>query len=277
MAGEVGDHTLWILAEVNLLPKRLKWQPKHVAKVLESAQELLVIHGRPDAPRTPAEKAAAKQMQDNNAEWFKKANLPDGQTVRDVIPHEMNTRFEAAKESFGGRYKNLDKLTPYWAANRLLNAAIAQLQLQPLFPVADDVIQLARSRNVKVTQIAPRFLKGNPIAPTTESLMNICHLDTTLAELDARGARWIALANAWSVGDVKRLKQLMRQTPGRLPQCIPPVESAAAKADAPWLAAAERSLATNTSALAVIDAAYLLQPGGLLDVLRSRGYEVIEP
>ncbi|MEO8315422.1 MAG: TraB/GumN family protein [Pseudomonadota bacterium] len=273
-----GTHTLWILAEVNLLPQRMKWQPKQVEQVLASAQELLVIHGHAEAPRTAAEKAMAKQMLENDQAWYRMAYLPDGQTLRDALPTDMYDRFEAAKASFGKQYKGWERMTPYWANNRLWNSAFVKLELRPLFPVADKVVQMARNRKVKVRQIAPRFLAGNPTAPTTTYLMNICPLDGTLAELDIRGARWITLANAWSVGDVKRLKQLMRPTPGRIPHCNPGVEpSTGAAEDGPWLAPAERSLATNTSALAVVEAAYLLRTSGLLDALRNRGYEVIEP
>ena len=46
---------------------------------------------------------------------------------------------------------------------------------------------------------------------------------------------------------------------------------------ASWLAAAEKSLATNRSTLAVLSMSELTSPDGMLAALRTKGYQVDEP
>ena len=46
---------------------------------------------------------------------------------------------------------------------------------------------------------------------------------------------------------------------------------------AAWIAAAEKSLATNRSTLAVLSMSELTSPDGMLAVLRAKGYQIEEP
>jgi hypothetical protein len=88
-----------------------------------------------------------------------------------------------------------------------------------------------------------------------------------------------ARANAWVTGDTRRLKELLHSPP-----CIPQSQDreentggVRSRVMVTWLQAMERSLASNSSTLAVVDATLLLPEGCVLEELRSRGYQVVEP
>ena len=96
------------------------------------------------------------------------------------------------------------------------------------------------------------------------------------------------LANAWSVGDIPALRQLVPlyalQPTHQENKCTVALyggeqranEFVARRTEA-WLNAAERALRENKSTMAVVSMAELFAPDGYLAGLRARGYKVVEP
>lgn len=280
-----GSNVLWVLAEVRYVAKDVKWRSTQVESVLAGAQEVLVVHGGGDTPEY-ARPTVELTRKEREALMDQTSRLPQGQTLRDILPPDLYAHFETVRATFPSRDKNGDKAmegsTPGGAQNRLWNRALVALKLG-LTAVTDRVVDMAKRRRVKVTVVEPliwtRFLPN----PRIESAMDICPLDGLLQELDGRGARWVARANAWAVGDIERLTQFVRPSPLQRSECEGRQEpfavegSISARHKEAWLAAMERSLASNGSTLAVVDAPLLLSAVGLLADLRSRGYEVVDP
>lgn len=280
-----GTNVLWILAEVQFVEKGLKWRSKQVEGVLAGTREVLAVYGSGETPEsarpkdtlTPRERAALLE---------KTHILPPEQTLRSISPSDLYARLEAARAHFPGGKSDADqdmqRFRPLWARNRLLNRAIRALNLR-VSPVTSKVVGMAERKRVKVTIVEPLYWTGATPSWTIEAAMDICPLDELLHDLDGGGARWKSRVNAWAVGDVSRLTQLVRPPPSRIPQCEGRSESSrydganGIRIKEAWLAAMDRSLASSSSTLAVVDAPLLLSPGGLIDVLRSRGYEVVEP
>jgi hypothetical protein len=283
-----GTNVLWVLATPPLVSKDLKWRSKQVEKVLADTQEVLAQYGTGNIPKSaiPPELRDRKNNLDSKKYWAlinQTRYLPEGQTLRDVLPPDVYASFETARAAFPVRDKNLEKegelerSRPDWARNLLSTRARLALNLTGL-PVTDEVVGMAKRRKIKVTSVEYQGWSGYiiPIPATIESAMNMCPLDALLQGLEGRGARWKARANAWAVGNVKRMRELLRPLPIRIPKCVDR-EASRTESREKWLAAMELSLANNRSTLAVVDASALLTPGGLLDALRSRGYEVVEP
>jgi len=97
------------------------------------------------------------------------------------------------------------------------------------------------------------------------------------------------LANAWSIGDIDELRQLVpsyavaneSHQPGKCMVAQFGSEQRAndfvARRTESWLKEAERTLRENRSTMAVVPMAELFAPDGYLAGLRSKGYEVVEP
>jgi hypothetical protein len=271
-----GTNVLWILASPPLVSKSIKWRSKQVKKVLADTQEVLAVYGTGFIPKSELSPRELKALSDQSH------YLPPGQTLRDILPPDLYVSFETAKVAFPDGDKNLekgidiDRSRPNWARNLLSQRARQALKLG-FAPVTDDVVSMAKRRKVKVTSIEYLSWSGyQPLPQTIEAAMDMCQLDDLLQNLESRGARWKARANAWAVGDVKRLKDLIRPLTSRLPQCKV-IDVGELPIKNKWLDAMERSLADNSSTLAVVDASLLLSAGGLLDELMGRGYEVMEP
>lgn len=274
---------LWVLALPPLVSKDIKWRSKQVEKVLAGAQEVLAQYGTVFIPKSaiPPELLDRKNIVElvNQTRY-----LPEGQTLRDVLPSDVYASFETAVAAFPvfclrqlEKRRDLEHFRPEWARNLLGSCATRALKLGDV-PVLDKVVGMARRRGIKITSVEYLSATGyfRPFPESVEAAMDMCPLDALLQGLEGRGARWKARANAWAIGDVQRLKELVRPLPSRIPQCAGR-EARGAASKQKWLAAMERSLAGNRSTLAVVDASLLLSADGLLDTLRSRGYEVVDP
>lgn len=280
-----GDRILWVLAQVRYVGKDVKWRSQQVEDVLTRAQEVLVVHGAGDTPAY-ARPTVELTRAERNSLSDRMRNLPSGKTLREVLPSDLYSHLEDIRTAFPGRDENADremeKHTPDWARNELWNRALRALQLG-LTPVTDQVVDMARRRRVKVTIVEPLVWTRFVPIPNIESAMDICRLDELLHELDGRGSRWVARANAWATGNIERMTQFVSPFPLQRPQCEGPLtpltvdRTLDAQHKAQWLAALERSLKDNDVSLAVVDASVLLAAGGLLEILRSRGYEVVSP
>lgn len=275
-----GSNVLWVLVLPTRLSKDLKWRSKQVEKVLASTQEVLAEYGTEVLP--PPTRAELNDL----APLLERARyLPDGQTLREVLPSDLYARFEAAIAAFPVPSKNekkekrdMERSRPDRARNLLSTRAWMALKLGGS-PVGGKVFDMAKQRKVKLTRVGYLDMSGGPIpVQSIEAAMDICRLDELLRELEGKGARWKARANAWAVGNVKRLKELLLP-PQRIPQCEVQKERGPLwlAAIEKWLTPMERSLAENRSTLAVVGAELFLSEDGLLDALRSRGYEIVEP
>jgi len=96
------------------------------------------------------------------------------------------------------------------------------------------------------------------------------------------------LANAWSVGDIAALRQLVPmyalQPTHQESKCTVALYGGEERANEfverrteAWLSTAERALRENKSTMAVVSMAELFAPDGYLAGLRARGYKVVEP
>lgn len=281
-----GSHVLWIMGEVTPLPRKLTWRSKQLERIFKDVEEVLLESGVPGVSSPETERITVQ----TRVEAAQPADriLPNGQTLRDLLAPEQYTRFEVAATRFATRTKGVDRFAPGSATSLLFNNALQQLGFaQTFYPVSREVLAMARRGKVKVTGVLTAHHDNAGAAQRADPL-NTCGLEALLLHLQDGGAAWKAQSNAWAVGDIQRLKQIVPvsgQLRGRTRISCASAgdeyghelhEANALRINA-WLAAAERALETNTRTLAVSDMIDLLASDGFIAQLRARGYEVVEP
>ena len=271
-----GDNVLWILGGVATLPAHATWRSKQFETLLLESQEV-ILDGRIFlVPRTKDEKAAAKRAK----------YIPDGKTLKEIVSPESYARFEAVRNVFAKSDRKIDRLRPQNATTKLTMMALRSLGLAP-FRLDKYVSKLAAKAKVKVVRLE------NTFADYSEYLRAIDKNSTEpclrVDGLENDGAGYKALANAWSMGDIDELRRLVplysvyqkTHAAGKCSIALHDSEQSAnetiSEHTAKWMAAAEKALASNRSTIAVVPMAELFAPDGYLALLRSRGYEVIEP
>lgn len=273
-----GDHSLWILGEVTPLPRKVKWRSKQFESLLATSQEV-ILHDN-------SHRFRGKQA----AEVARANKLPDERSLSDVVSAELRARVDTVAKIYGVG-EPLEDLSPSVVGTKFANASLKTLDLR-VVSLQVSVAALARKAKVKVSHYSVphaevpfeervRLIKDNALAS--------CPLERVVDVLEDGGAGLRRLANAWSVGDISGLRQLVPEyglfTAGfRATACSisdhpsqPPTDARVDQRTAAWLQEAERALRENASTLAVVPIPELFADDGYLAALRARGYGVTEP
>ncbi len=280
---DAGGHVLWILGNYSPLPKKMQWRSREIETVLAASQELI-------APATVDAKVGWLGGLTLLPSLIGARRNPNGLRLQEVLPPDLYLRWLPLKARYLGNDGDVEDWRPIFAAQTLYLAALKQRGLVPYEGVWPDVEKLARKAKVRITtpevelkvekaRAAIKEFKQTPLSDVECFSRTIQRLESDLDLMRER-------ANAWSVGDVARLRRLA------------PVERASAcigaflessfiqergygdvpeRVKAAWLAAAEQAFARNASTVAVLSIDEVLKPNGDVARLRSKGYTVEEP
>ncbi len=277
-----GDHSLWIFATLEPLPKDMVWHSKSVDERIAASQLVL----------SPPELSA-------HVGFFRSLTLvpsllharhaPDGQTLEQSLPHDLYMRWLALRVKYLG-YSDDEKLRPLLAAAKLYQHAINQVGLTHDSHVWQRIEATARARHVSVQPVSLEVPIDNPKQFVRDlsaipSAGEIDCLRSTIGLVETQLPVMRTRANLWSTGDVERLSGLLR--PEAVETCAGAVlvvpsfqkeyKKLNAQLQAAWLAAAEKAIAANVSTVAVLSMTELVKPDGWLAKFRARGYAITEP
>jgi hypothetical protein len=283
-----GDHVLWILPEIGIVPKDIEWETARVERLIAEAQEFISTpYGghTVTVPLNPLSLARTFRIMRETT------RLPDGQTLTDVLPPELYRRFGDLKRKYFPRDGGIEKLTPYYASREIGPPILEQENLAPFRRVMSDIDRFVR-RNESLRRTDPGYMRWETVKPADLREMmpseasefplelEVACLEQRIAffERDLPGIR--RQANAWAHGRADELSAAVVSRadadPCRyLPESMR--DEAAEVGDLRrerWLAAAEAALTNNTSTFAVLGLDDLVAPQGLLAALQAKGYAV---
>jgi len=281
--GDAGGHVLWILGNYSPLPKKMKWRSREIESVLASSQEVL-------APATVSASVGPLGGITLLPSLIGARRNPNGVRLQDVVPPDLYARWLPLKAHYLGKDDDVEEWRPIFAAQELYRAALKDKELVPYEGVWPQVEKLARKAKVRVTtpevelkvekaRAAIKEFKKTPLSDVECFSRTIQRLESDLDLMRER-------ANAWSVGDVERLRQLAPVE--RASACIAVVLESSfmqergygdvlERVKAAWVTAAEQALDRNASTVAVLSIDEILKPNGYVARLREQGYSVEEP
>jgi hypothetical protein len=269
------NHVMWILGEVSPYPRATQWNSATFDRLLRGSQELIIDFS-----------GYWKLVPRNSEAYERAAKLSEGSALKDVISPQLHARVEATAKIFGA--PNLEELYPFAAANRLVTSAMRTLDLTG-FSARFAADALGKKRRVKVTYFAAPEPPFEVRLKNWQQAANAVCLDRLVNAIGDGGQGVKRLANAWSVGDIEALRQLVpafsfSRDGFRAGDCAAAMrggeQQAAdynAKRKEAWLAEADRALTYNRRTMAVVLMSEIFAPDGYLAGLRAKGYEVEEP
>jgi hypothetical protein len=270
-----GDNALWILGEISPFPRKLKWRSKEFERLLRQSQELLLDFS-----------GYWWVDEGNSAALNKAARLPPGVKLKDVIAPGLHERVTRAAEHFGK--PALEQWRPFSATNQLVTSAMKSLQLES-FSARFTAAKLGEWRKKKITYFqAPELPFEDRLKNWQHDSNEVC-LARLVDAIEDGGDGVTLLANAWSVGDIRALRELVpaysfSRDGFRAGECAaamhggePQAQEYKLKRTQAWLKEAERALSKNRSTLAVVLMSELFEPDGYLAALRAKGYHIVEP
>ena len=280
-----GENTVWILASIRPVPKRMRWETIKLERKLAESQLLI---GSPSV------------RLDADIGFFGKIGLipsllkarknPDGRTLQQLLPPASYQRWLVLKRKYIGDDKSIENWRPIFAAQALYDKAIAKAGLSEDGIVWPQAEKLAKRAEVPVLRPQIKVDIGNPKqfikTFNKNSLDDVACFEKTLDSIERDVQFMAARARLWSEGDVAGLRGISQEDFSGT--CIDAllgsgVAQSAGLGNVPervraaWLAAVDKSLGQHRSAVAVVNIAELIRPGGMLDRLRAKGYTIIEP
>jgi len=286
------DHVLWIVGEPPPLPKRLTWRSEKVERVLLQSQEVLRQAG---VQMKPDEKIGVLKGITLLPGLRKARKNPDEGTLQDHVPPESYQRWLVQKKLYLGRDEGVEKLRPIVAARELRKAAFDKLKLRESGMIWDELDKLVRKNKIPVN--APLIVLTFPADEVRDTIKQMQKEEIADADCFAKSLDLTEMlanktveeerARAWATGDVEKLASLPTIPPyawacisallkaQTVSEFVP--EDIAEQVNVLWVDTAGQLLAKNKSTLSVVALTWLLEPNGLLDRLRNRGYTIEAP
>ncbi len=274
-------HDLWILATLEPLPKDFTWRSQAVEEHIAQSATVLAP---PDV--------------DVDIGFFRGLTLlpsllrarknGDGQTLEQVLPHDLYIRWLALKVKYLGGGD--EHIRPMVAAHELYTHAVDAAGLTDDERVWDSVKQAAHKHRVSITAITLKLPVEDPKGMIRELGQisregEIACLETTMTRLETDLQAMRRRANLWAVGDIDGLSAL--SYPDQEAACFDAVASVPNLRDrvaevrerlkSLWLTTAVESIDKNASTVAVLPITSVLKPDGVLAELRARGYAIDAP
>ena len=134
-----------------------------------------------------------------------------------------------------------------------------------------------RIEEIKIAGVSDVMEALKTLPPATENACVAAALVTVETDLP----RLVDRAQAWASGNVERIAKL--REPAEVDACRAALDTGVGAADLiarmrqTWIGAIEKHMQDGEVTVAVINIDELLEPGGVLDALRAKGYEVDAP
>ncbi|HEY6926434.1 MAG TPA: TraB/GumN family protein [Steroidobacteraceae bacterium] len=277
-----GSHTLWVLATLVPLPRRMTWRSHDVERRIASSQVVLAppeIVADVGFFDDPLYLSAVRRAEKN----------PNKGSLEQVLSPDLYSRWAAMRARFIGAPYD-EHARPIIAARDLFEHMLERSGLTTDESVWRAVVKIAHRQHVKILPVVielqmdgpDQWIKEFSQIPVDQELT--C-LEKTLARIETDVEPMRQRANLWAIGDVQGL--LAATFPDERIACfnalfsIPRFHNQLADANrqlnAQWLSAADDALEHNESSFAVLPIAQLLGQDGWLAKLRARGYSVKDP
>lgn len=281
-----GERTLYILGTVSPLPSGMEWHSEEVVGVLEQAGAILGSPGVAIGADVGVFRGLTLLPS-----AMKAINNPDGKTLEQVLPADVYARWSVLKARHLGRDRGVEKKRPLFAASELYQGAIKRAGLRG--GVIDPVIKAAlKRRKMKATSTVLDISIDDPKAAIAdfraESLRpeDIACFSRTMDIVERDLPGMVARANAWAIGDIEALQSMPLENQYRA--CLSAwsdsefarkrgISDIDTRVRMRWMDVAVAALEKHETVFATMPIAELIRPGGYLELLAAKGYEVESP
>lgn len=197
------------------------------------------------------------------------SQFQDGRTLEGSL---TNSTFLELKEIFGARGLNIEKaanLKPWYIATILTVSELAEMGFKPGYGV--DIHYYTKAMTMG------KDIQALETVEYQVALFNSMSMDDqeafvrqTLREIGTIEDDFPEIVKAWKNGDTVGLLKLLEQCEDFKETCQLIID----RRNRNWLPAVEKLVASGGSSMVIAGAAHMVGKGGLLNLLREKGYRV---
>lgn len=273
-----GDHVVWLMGTLDPLPKGMSWRSRELESVLKEVEQ--VVPSWPDVDVS----AGPVTLMRTWWQWRRVQKIPDNETLKDWLPPDLYSRWDALKVRYQVRGNSIDKEVPVLAAMHLYRRALEVAKLAPARDVERTVLKLTRKNKVRIAQTELKVKDPREVVIQFGEIprdVQIRCLAAIVARLERDMDTIKAQADAWALGDVEALRKLpypqeisvctnALETSGRMKEMIDHVNTS-------WNTTLDSALTKGPPTLAIKPIYDLLGETGVIERLRAKGYQIDGP
>jgi uncharacterized protein len=198
--------------------------------------------------------------------------LPAGTTLRGVLGEPLYGRVSAAAASLGMPMTGLDTLAPWVVGIEITDLAYEHEGFDPEQGVEEQLVRRAQADR-KPTAGLETLPEELGSLSSLSSADQVRMLDQTVDELKDLKSEMGEVTSAWRNGDTARLAALLSSEYRAFPSLYRPLVT---DRNRRWIPQVEELLRSGDNSLVVVGALHLVGEGGLLELLRSKGYTITQ-
>ncbi len=268
-----GAAELWIFGTASPLPKDMTWRSKQLESILDHTDRVLATK--------PVDLSFARAL------WLMVTQRDlllagHGKRLKDLMPADLYARFAVQRAKYVHNPDKWEKYRPIIAAAFLEEEALHQVGLSTHLDLGEEVRSLARKHRVHVDEI--KVAGWHDVLDALKTLPRDTEykcVGASLATLETGLPPLVERAAAWATGNIEKIQSLPE--PREVSECRGAIMGGGTAGDLlaqlrrTWLSRVVEQLDGQGTTVAVVSIDLLLQPGGFIDELKTRGYTVEPP
>jgi uncharacterized protein YbaP (TraB family) len=201
-----------------------------------------------------------------------KAMLPDGQTLRQVLPEKVYNSFSNHVQQAGLPMIMFETMKPGMAITMLEAMELTKLGANPELGEDQHFFTLAKESGRKTVPLETvEFQLGLMLdfsGPDEEVMV-----EKSLEQIDDEKKEYNDMVTAWKAGDAAALEKMLNEMRTDAPSIFKKLVS---DRTASWVPKVDELLHGSQNAIIIVGAGHLVGPDGMVELLKKQGYKVTQ-
>jgi uncharacterized protein YbaP (TraB family) len=255
------QNSLYLLGSIHVLKK----EDYPLAKVIDDAftnAQIAVFETEIDKMEDPA--MAMKLAL--------KGRLPAGETLRDQLSPPVYSSFKDYVAKTGMPMLIFDSLTPGMAAITLVTLELKRLNLDPQYGLDKHFFDLATAAGKKIVPLETLDFQLGLLTDFSKEEGELM-MKSTLKEIDQMEKDLGEMLKAWQIGDATKLEKLLNEAKEDAPAIY---KRLVTDRNQNWLPRLEELAKGKENAIVIVGAGHLVGTNGVVELLRRKGFKVVQ-
>lgn len=212
------------------------------------------------------------QDMDTQTRLMKNAQLPEGQTLKQVLSTNTYAAFRRRLEDMGLGTMLFEHLKPALAAMTLEVFAMQKIGLDPNYGLDLHFFQLCKKTGKKIVPLETVDFQIDLITNFTPEEGELI-MKTELEDIDTTEKLLGQMLEAWRTGDSAALQKLLNHAMGDAPAIF---KRLVTDRNRNWVPKIEEWSRSDQSVIVIVGAGHLVGPEGVVELLRKKGLSVVQ-
>ena len=214
----------------------------------------------------------AMSQVDTQMKLLAKAQLPEGETLKDQLSAGTYADLMKYAETVGLPEAMLTKLKPLMAAVTLLSMDLIQMGLNPEQGVDQHYFRLARDDGKKIVPLETVDFQIDLITGLSKAESELA-VKSMLKDMANTKKELADIVKAWQTGDAKSLDKLLNDATRESPTVM---KRLLTDRNRNWLPKIEEMFREGKNGMVIVGMGHLVGDDGVVELLRKKGMKVIQ-